>query len=215
MFFNALDDAGGDVCQCCLCLCLRGEQQMNVISWSAWSRITTTRTDPGSTPTGTWLWREQASINRVRRPARARRPSCFCPCQPSAEGEMLSNTERERQTTDHWLTNLTPRWAHPVRKKRFYLGTLPKQMHLESITGFICSCSVTLEISAISSEEAFVNSDRRDMISDPTFQNTVLFHLIPSSKGRRVGSESSLICTKPALFLAGMFFVRLQNVSLL
>lgn len=142
MFFNALDDAGGDVCQCCLCLCLRGEQQMNVISWRTWSRITTTRTDPGSIPTGTWLWREQASINRVRRPARARRPSCFCPCQPSAEGEMLSNTERERQTTDHWLTNLTPRWAHPVRKKRFYLGTLPKQMHLESITGFICSCSV-------------------------------------------------------------------------
>lgn len=100
MVFTALYDAESDVCECCHSLCPRGEQRMNVISWSAWSRITTTRTDPGSIPTGTWLWREQASIKRDRRPARARRPSCFCPCQPSADGEMLSNLKRERQSTD-------------------------------------------------------------------------------------------------------------------
>lgn len=74
-------------------LSLREAQQMNVIFWRTWSRTTTTPTDPGSIPTGTWLWREQASINRVRRPAWARRPSCFCPCQPSADGEMLSTTD--------------------------------------------------------------------------------------------------------------------------
>lgn len=131
---------------------LREEQQMNVISWRTWSLTTTTPTDPGSIPTGTWLWREQASINRVRRPARARRLSCFCPCQPSADGEMLSNTERARQTTDAdvLLTNLTPRHHELIRSgkttslQHFYLGTLPKH----SITGFICSSSVTLEISA-------------------------------------------------------------------
>lgn len=74
---------------------LREEQQMNVISWNAWSRTTTTPTDPGNTPTGTWLWRERASIRVVLKPARARRPSCFCPWQPSAD-------QPEMRLTDHW-----------------------------------------------------------------------------------------------------------------
>lgn len=86
------------ICTMCLnvvSVSLREEQQMNVISWNAWSRTTTTRTDPGNTPTGTWLWRERASIRAVLKPARARRPSCFCPWQPSAD-------QPEMRLTHHW-----------------------------------------------------------------------------------------------------------------
>lgn len=197
---------------------------MNVISWNAWSRTTTTHTDPGNIPTGTWLWREQASINRVQRPARVRRPSCFCPCQPSADGEMLSNLKGDRQTTDAdaLLTNPTPRhrWAHPdgcrfftlsgknASLQHFYLGTLPKQMYLESITAFICSCSVTLEISAISSEEPLRFCQFRQARSSQrhgpkshryalrsNFPKYTIIPLDSLKQGSRVGLKSSPICT--------------------
>lgn len=64
----------------------RNERRTSATSWSGWRATTTTPTAPGNTPTCTWRWSGPASTSVEAKLDRVRRPSCFSPCPPCAEG---------------------------------------------------------------------------------------------------------------------------------